>query len=155
MFLSVVHYWFFSILNYFVQCGRLTLGLSRKPSTLISVIRRTFCMSVVKWRCVPKILLPGSGNFHPWLDFVVVETQRQVRGLVRRLKSSFMTGWTVNNRSISGTGKVKSDSWTCSVCTFLQGRTWHARGFTKCYAIIKRNMLSLRGSRFFHMIRNW
>jgi len=55
------------------------------------------------------------------------------------------------NRSISGTGKVKSDSLTCSVRTFVQGRTWHARGFRMYNAIIKHKMLNVRGRRFFNM----
>jgi len=54
-----------------------------------------------------------------------------------------MTCLTANNRSVSGTGKVKSDSLTCNVRSFVQGRTWHARGFRMCDAIIKRKMLIL------------
>ena len=65
-----------------------------------------------------------------------------------------MTCLTANNISISGTGKVKSDSLTCSVRTFVQGRTWHARGFRMYYAIIKHKVMNLGGSRFFHMNRN-
>ena len=120
---------------------------------LISVIRLTFCMCSQN-DAVFEDTFARIRKFQPRLQFVVVETESKLRSLVRHLKSCCMTCLTLNNRSISGTGKVKSDSLTCGVCTFVQGRTRHARGFRMCYAIMKHRMLNLRGGRFFHMNRN-
>ena len=146
---------FFSpILNYFVQCGRLTRRFIRKIVYPWFQSYASHFACVRKMMLCSKILLPGSGSFQLRLQFVVVETESKLRSLVRHLKSCCMTCLTLNNRSISGTGKVNSDSLTCGVCTFIQGRTRHARGFRMCYAIMKHRMLNLRGGRFFHMNRN-